>query len=255
LSEVCKSHPRFIENFGAIKEITLSLSCPESVRLLYDEDLSFVERLDDTLPVLNEIDTKIFNYLNESRADLFNFIFDKNLNLSEILGGIINLKDILQEEIDDATFIKIEYEKADEFRFNIDLVQDIIKTLSKCTFTRKNIKNTITKITNLIFTDNFINELNDYLNTTPHKNFIIKILAIYIFRFYLTAVYDGKILDKINLCLYSILYIICAFYVESTLDDNTYNYLNIVKEYSREIFHCDKNVKYIIKTINKKNLI
>lgn len=44
-SEVCRSHPRFIEEYGPLREITLCASCPEACRLLLTDEapLTFSE--------------------------------------------------------------------------------------------------------------------------------------------------------------------------------------------------------------------
>ena len=48
-SEVCRSHPRFIEEYGPLREISLCASCPEACRLLLSADgpLTFSERRTD----------------------------------------------------------------------------------------------------------------------------------------------------------------------------------------------------------------
>lgn len=45
-SEVCRTHPRFTEEFGSFREISLSASCPEAARLLLSQKtpLRFPER-------------------------------------------------------------------------------------------------------------------------------------------------------------------------------------------------------------------
>lgn len=45
-SEVCRTHPRFTEEYGNLKEISLSASCPETARLLLSRKtpLEFVEQ-------------------------------------------------------------------------------------------------------------------------------------------------------------------------------------------------------------------
>ena len=44
LCRICASHPRFLEEYGAVQEITLCVSCPEAARLLLEhpEPVSFL---------------------------------------------------------------------------------------------------------------------------------------------------------------------------------------------------------------------
>lgn len=48
-SEVCRSHPRFLEEYGPLREITLCASCPEACRLLLADDapLTFLDTTTD----------------------------------------------------------------------------------------------------------------------------------------------------------------------------------------------------------------
>ena len=49
-SVTCREHPRFVEDYGTFREVTLSASCPEANRLLLSSEapLLFPERTDDT---------------------------------------------------------------------------------------------------------------------------------------------------------------------------------------------------------------
>lgn len=51
-SVTCREHPRFIEEYGSFREITLTASCPEANRLLLGSDapLTFSEREDARMP-------------------------------------------------------------------------------------------------------------------------------------------------------------------------------------------------------------
>ncbi len=42
LSTTCREHPRFVEEYGALRETCLSISCPEAARLLLEEPLELI---------------------------------------------------------------------------------------------------------------------------------------------------------------------------------------------------------------------
>lgn len=42
LSTTCREHPRFVEEYGPLRETCLSISCPEAARLLLEEPLELV---------------------------------------------------------------------------------------------------------------------------------------------------------------------------------------------------------------------
>ena len=254
LTEVCYNHPRFISEYGNIREITLSLSCPESVRLLFEEtDLTLIEETDDTPPTPNNIDPKLFNYLNTARDKILKFLSNKNLTAKEVLASLTNYQYLLQDEIDDCTYIDTNIESLSDYVVDIDKVLELTKILSKCDIVGNEFKNTLNNIKTSIKDENFIIKFNEFLQNT-NATFINKILTVYIFRYFLTAIYDANIINKFGFCLLSYLYILLAFYIEETTTNLNENHLKIVSKYSREICHCDKNVNLIEKSIKKINL-
>ena len=98
-SVTCQEHPRFIEDYGPFREITLSASCPEANRLLLagDGPLTFVEREsageaeegDDWLEFLLPLRRRMLDLLGEERP------------LHDRLRDFLLLAAAAQEKLDD----------------------------------------------------------------------------------------------------------------------------------------------------------
>ena len=58
----CRTFPRFINDFGALREMGLSFSCPVAAEMMFDPkyDFSFTEEMNDLPPTLNDIDARLY---------------------------------------------------------------------------------------------------------------------------------------------------------------------------------------------------
>lgn len=70
LCRICASHPRFLEEYGATQEITLSISCPEAARLLLcrQEPICFLtQETDEAVDTPNALDPELYFTLRSVR--------------------------------------------------------------------------------------------------------------------------------------------------------------------------------------------
>ncbi len=216
LSEVCKNHPRFINDYGALREVNFSLSCPLAVGLLLDEkDLKITaEEIDYTI-IPNDIDADYYSALKSER-DLALNIAKSNLSIDKKIKELYLISN--KKYID----------------FNANFVA-IIKAYLACSFTRKELKSALK---NLLKTGSLTSV--NYDNSTEINN----LLFAYIFRFWTAPLFDKNALNVefIATSISTILALKSTFKVP--LD-------KLISLYSREIIHCDKNMQKINKTLKK----
>ena len=215
LSEVCKNHPRFINDLGARREVNFSLSCPLAVSLLLNEnDLKIVEEESDFTPTPNDIDAETYYTLKYERAlalDIAKSDLDFEQKLKEIY-KVLNKNYI-------------------DFNGNI---KKILRAYLSCSYTRKDLK---LALKNLIKSNNLTLK---YDNSLAINN----LLYAYIFRFWTNPLFDENALN--------IEFITASISLITLLNDNTKLGLDkIISLYSREIIHCDGNIKKINKTLKK----
>ena len=93
LCRTCRAHPRFYEEYGATRELTLSASCPAAARLLlaHEAPLRPVERPVDAPLTPNELDPELYFALLHIRRALFALAQDRTLPLPERMGLILRL--------------------------------------------------------------------------------------------------------------------------------------------------------------------
>ncbi len=90
LCNTCRIYPRYIEEFENIREYTLSLSCPESVRMLLDSDYDFTiteneDSIKDDHEDFRDFDPVLYKNLNYAREKILHFISSDGIPFQEKL--------------------------------------------------------------------------------------------------------------------------------------------------------------------------
>lgn len=84
---VCRTYPRFVRQYGALREEGVSLSCPEAIRLLFErsDPVAFCcEESDD--PILpHDLDPAQFAALKQSRRLAFFLVQDRRYSIEDRL--------------------------------------------------------------------------------------------------------------------------------------------------------------------------
>ena len=245
LSEICTNHPRFINDFGGVKEVTFSLSCPESVRLLLSAtDLDIINE-DVQMPITpNDIDADLYFYLKNARQNVFDAL--KNDFSLKTLFSIYKYCEDLQKNIDNYTYVESEISIENGLNFNLENFSKILSAYKNADFTREKLKNafvlaykTAKKHDILALIDKTINE---------NRSIFYKLTCVYVFRFFLTAVFDEDLIEKIKFILTSI-FVFAYLFV--TNDGHFEDIGELIRLYTRDIIHSEENVELINKTLKK----
>ena len=235
LCYTCKQYPRYIEEFGGVREIGISLSCPEAARIILGNSKKTTFELSENneeISNYNDINANLYLQLLQSRKIVLDIIQDRNIDLN--VRAVITLKfiDEVQEKIDEneMTAIKDVREKFS----NEDFINEFIKELDKYKNNKNkkyiNIKEFFEVFKNLKhITPNDPLGLNDAIRyfwqseedkeiyLSKHESFnnyyeecIYKfenILVYFIFRYFMKSVFDYDVLAKIKTIIVSYLMI------------------------------------------------
>ena len=83
LCDTCRLYPRHTEEFEGLRELSLSLSCPEAAIILScKEPVRFLEEETDEEDDFDEFDFMMFSRLEDTRDVLFSVLQDRNLPLT-----------------------------------------------------------------------------------------------------------------------------------------------------------------------------
>lgn len=98
----CAAYPRFTEEYGALSETALAISCPEAARLLLEAEGFDLEETDDGRPaeLFDGIEPQLFSALETSRARVLAVLGEESRPLWRRLADVAAYADDLQDCID-----------------------------------------------------------------------------------------------------------------------------------------------------------
>ena len=84
LCDTCRLYPRHTEEFEGLRELSLSLSCPEAAKIILScrESVRFFEEETDEDDDFDEFDFMMFSRLEDTRDVLFSVLQDRSLPLT-----------------------------------------------------------------------------------------------------------------------------------------------------------------------------
>ena len=109
--KTCHNYPRHIEEFEGLREISLSLSCPEAARILLSqkEKVQFVTREKETHEeVYDDFDYLLFTALMDTRDMLIDVIQDRNIPMQKRLWKVLAIAHDFQLCVDKNELFKWE---------------------------------------------------------------------------------------------------------------------------------------------------
>ena len=111
LCDTCRAHPRFYEEYGAAKELTLSISCPAAIDLLFAQEtpIKFVCR-EDGAPVsgCNDLDPDRYFALRRARDTAISITQNRALPISDRLSLLLLFSVRLQKLIDTEAYGRLD---------------------------------------------------------------------------------------------------------------------------------------------------
>ena len=174
----CRMFPRFINDFGGTREMGVSFSCPVASDMMWEltEPMSFVDELNDLPPELNEIDAQTYFYLSKARKKAFEIVQDRGLPVNQRLVNLLDFGVEIQKDLEEYNEGGDPIDFFDVFR-NPELINP--QWLEKVE------QGSVKSVSDEIFNEN--------------------IASYFIFRYFLTAVYDYDVLSKIKMAVVGVL--------------------------------------------------
>ena len=283
LCKTCRLYPRHIEEFEGIREISLSLSCPEVAKILLakKEPVKFVSVEKDGDEEYEDFDLLLYSKLADAREVMIKILQDRNLSIELRSGLVLAIAHDMQgrinrEEIFGCDEVLEKYqtdaakefvsEKIDQWQKNPDTGYEFAKEnfslLYKLELLKEDWYVTLVETEKMLYqNEDMYLLLRDGFNIWCREHLpdwdIIReqILVYFVFTYFCGAVYDGRIYGKIQMAAASL------FYIEQMLMDRFVkneghlyedDVLNIVYRYSREVEHSDENLEKLEKLMEKE---
>lgn len=257
LCQTCTNFPRHIEEFDDLKEVSLTMSCPEASRIMLSkhDKMEFVCKegsdreygLKELKPVSrfafwkrgheNKLDRPLFDILVKAREVIYEILQDRTLAVPVRAGIVLLLAEDIQIAADDGKYDKISdiiSDKASEItKKYIDIIKEKANDLVKADFMSQ-VLNMYDGLENIkpewkdilkagqkhIKSEHRYENVNEFLKYYKDREFEFEhILVYYIFNYFLGASYDHDILTKVKFAVVSYL-VIAELDTARWLDNN-----------------------------------
>ena len=273
LCYTCQQYPRYTEEFGSLREVGISLSCPEAARIMLNNSKKVEFELSENNEVVssyNDINAQLFIELLQSRKIVMDIIQDRTIDLRKRAVVALLFVDEIQEKIDESEIkeIKSVREKYLDKGFLEELINELeeYKDNEGAKYDNMHEYFKVFKDLKHITPDDPLG-LNDALRyfwqtDEDEELYIIKhrqfeeyykdklykfenILVYFVFRYFMKAVFDYDILAKIKTALVSYM-IIRELAVVRYIENNEFtdeDMVDIAHTYSKDIEHLEENIE------------
>ena len=279
LCYTCQQYPRYTEEFGSIREVGLSLSCPEAARIILgtSKTTEFETSEDDGMvPAYNDISFDIFMQLTKSRKIMLEIIQNRSIELNNRIAVILSFSQEIQKNIDnnkiddishvcekysDREFINKYISGLDKYKNNPEHKYNNMKKYFMVYKNLDHINERWPRILNDVTKNLFGKETNCEVYVDKHGKFnsyyvdnfyeYEHLIVYFIFRYFMKAVFDYDVSAKVKMAVVSYLMIkelgVYRWYEnngEFTKEDQA----EVMRMYSKDIEHSDENMESLYET-------
>lgn len=279
LCKTCRLYPRHIEEFEGVREITLSVSCPEVARILMNrmEPVTFQSVENDKEEEYEEFDPFLYSILLDARDVMIEILQDRTMPVDVRAGLVYGMGRDIQnrierEEIFACQEVLDKYKKDSARRYVEEQIeknrhdrkalfefhQEQFRKLHKLELLKEDWYVQLMETEHRLF-ENGIEEYaliaKDFHKWVKEQNFPWEIqkeqlLVYFIFTYLCGAVYDGEVLDKVQMAIISVNLLEDMMMARWLRNENmldTEDVIELVYRYSREVEHSDINLKQMEK--------
>lgn len=273
LCYTCQQYPRYTEEFGSLREIGISLSCPEAARIMLNNDKKVTFELSENEEVVssyNDINAQLFIELLQSRNIVMDMLQDRDIDLRKRVALALLFVDEIQEKIDESEIKEIKYvrekysdkffleellEKLEEYKDNEGIKYDNIQEYFNVFRDLKHITPNDPLGLNDALRYFWQADEDEELYILKHKQFVEyyedkiykfeNILVYFVFRYFMKAVFDYDALAKIKTAIISYM-MIRELAVLRYIENNEFtdeDMVDIAHTYSKDIEHLEENIE------------
>ncbi len=282
LCTTCREYPRHTEEFENVREVSLSLSCPEVARILMNitDKVTFVTEEDDEDEVFDDFDYFLYSNLEDIREEILNVIQDRSVDIRSRIERVIQIGASAQRhyeegdlvmwdecEEQDKPEIHGEHEERDkpeihgEHEEHILLQKQAMFLIEELELLYDDWEDVLIESQELLFGQGeeafagnrkrFDAWWRNHGGCAPHMTldiFLEQIIVYFISIYLLGAVYDDNISGKVNACVghaVELYMLLMARWLRNGETLSVDDLIELSYRYSREIEHSDENLEQV----------
>ena len=281
--KTCRTYPRHTEEFEGVREISLSLSCPEVTRMLVgrQEPVEFLNYEKEGEEEFDGFDPFLYSYLVDTRDLMLITLKNRRLPVENRMMLMLGMAHDLEERVKKGalfscgdvldtyrkeTYFSAAARKAERYKMDwkrrYTFSRRTFAMIRKLELLQPEWKQMRTETSRILFSGGW----RGYRNL--HKEFARaevtgfdreilteQLLVYFIFTYFCGAVYDEKIFVNAQMAAGSVALIwdfLAARWLKNGKTLNQDDVIEVIYRYSRELEHSDKNLKKIWKLLEKQ---
>ena len=274
LCTTCREYPRHTEEFENVREVSLSLSCPEVARILMNitDKVTFVTEEDDEDEVFDDFDYFLYSNLEDIRETILNVIQDRSVDIRSRIERVIQIGASAQRHYDEGDLVMWdECEEQDKPEIHGEheeymlLQKQAMFLIEDLELLYDDWDDVLIESQMFLFSagegkfvenrekfetwwrDNSVRAVDGESHISMEV-FIEQIIVYFISIYLLGAVYDGNIDGKVNACVghtVELYMLLMARWLKNGDDLVMDDLIELVYRYSREIEHSDENLEQV----------
>lgn len=270
LCTTCREYPRHTEEFENVREVSLSLSCPEVARILMNitDKVTFVTEEDDEDEVFDDFDYFLYSNLEDIREAILNVIQDRSVDIRSRIERVIQIGASAQRHYDEGDLVMWnECEERDkpeihgEHEEHILLQKQAMFLIEELELLYDDWEDVLIESQELLFGQGeeafagnrkrFDAWWRNHGGCAPHMTldiFLEQIIVYFISIYLLGAVYDDNISGKVNACVghaVELYMLLMARWLKNGEQISMDDLIELAYRYSREIEHSDENLEKV----------
>ena len=283
LCDTCKNYPRHLEEYEGLREGSLSLSCIEAAKIILGctEPVKFIDMEDDTEDdEFEDFDYFLFTKLMDAREQMIKVLQNRNIDIMSRIGMVFELAGKLQKVLDKDAICEMD-DILNEFG-DMDQLIEFQKRVEENMIGENEFCSTMRKIFRIFYKLEVLKaDWPDYVKRAEvllygegqrsyeehrqmfHKDiglrssnydtwscWLEQLMVYFVFTYFCGAVYDDKILAKMQTAVLATLLISelsIAKWIENGEKFDFSAFVNIAHKVSRELEHSDVNLNRLEK--------
>ena len=282
LCKTCRRYPRHIEEFEGVREITLSISCPEVARILLSkmEPVSFLSYERDGEEEYEDFDPFFFSILEDARVEMLNILQNRMLPLGQRVVTVLAMAHDMQGRInrqemfacmdviekycgENATeYIKTYVEKEEQPELFHEFARMLFEKQFQLELLRDEWDMLLQESEVMLYGkgaahyEEIRKEFAEWMKAESNLTIQLEQLLVYfLFTYFPGAVYDGEVYAKVQMAVYltwMIYELLMARWLKNKRMLTQEEIVDITYRFSREVEHSDENLKLVEAWMKKK---
>ncbi len=259
LCRICASHPRFLEEYGAVQEITLSVSCPEAARLLLEhpEPVSFLtQETREAVTTPNALDPTLYFAVRAFRDAAITLAQDRRRSVRDRLALVLLMAARAQtllsagkpEAVAPLCTLFLTHGTQERQLLRLRRMRRENATFFPLWLLLRNMEHLTARLPALL--DDCAHAARpDAAFWEGYASRLENLSVYFLFRYVLKAAADGRLLEKTAACVFHVLAVTRLF--PHWDDPSSEGFRTLCGLYSKEVEHSEENLALLYRALRR----